>query len=90
MPYEATQSPVGVHLYRAQVQYHVHHAHRALGWELVALGGVQIHPCPGDHYSMLRHPNVQALADAINFDLRCVTGLTSSQARQRRDLTVAS
>jgi acyl-CoA synthetase (AMP-forming)/AMP-acid ligase II/thioesterase domain-containing protein/acyl carrier protein len=71
-PYEAIRCPLSVHLYRAQVQYHVHHAHEALGWEVVAQDGVQIRPCPGDHYSMLQLPHVQALAKAINMDLSCV------------------
>ncbi len=36
-----------------------------LGWGGLAEGGVEVDEIPGDHYSILREPNVQALADRL-------------------------
>jgi amino acid adenylation domain-containing protein len=36
-----------------------------LGWNRLATGGVQVHFVPGDHFTMLREPNVQTLAEVL-------------------------
>ncbi len=36
-----------------------------LGWSAFAAGGVAVHTVPGDHYSMLREPHVQVLAEGL-------------------------
>ncbi|HEU4328800.1 MAG TPA: amino acid adenylation domain-containing protein, partial [Roseiflexaceae bacterium] len=36
-----------------------------LGWEGLVAGGVALHVLPGDHYSIVRQPNVAALAEQI-------------------------
>jgi amino acid adenylation domain-containing protein len=35
---------------------------RALGWNELSAGGVEVHVVPGNHYTMLRQPHVQVLA----------------------------
>jgi amino acid adenylation domain-containing protein len=36
-----------------------------LGWGQLAAGGVEIHVTPGNHYTMIREPHVQALAQRL-------------------------
>jgi aspartate racemase len=36
-----------------------------LGWGVFALGGVEIHPVPGDHVSLLEEPQVRVLAERL-------------------------
>ena len=35
------------------------------GWRPLAKGGVELHERPGDHYSMLRSPDVESLAQRL-------------------------
>jgi thioesterase domain-containing protein/acyl carrier protein len=37
-------------------------SHSHLGWQELALGGVEVHPVPGDHVSLLESPQVEVLA----------------------------
>jgi thioesterase domain-containing protein len=37
----------------------------ALGWRSLAAGGVEVHPVSGDHYSLIRKPQVRALAERL-------------------------
>jgi thioesterase domain-containing protein len=34
-------------------------------WNRLALGGVEVHPIPGDHFTVLEEPNVRALAERL-------------------------
>ena len=36
-----------------------------LGWDRLAAGGVRVRFVPGDHFTLLREPNVQALAEVL-------------------------
>lgn len=38
---------------------------RYLGWDKLAVGGIDVIAIPGHHYSIMREPHVQALADAL-------------------------
>ncbi|HEX8424095.1 MAG TPA: non-ribosomal peptide synthetase, partial [Pyrinomonadaceae bacterium] len=40
------------------------------GWRELALGGVEVHRLPGDHYSILKQPYVDALAERIEQQLQ--------------------
>ncbi|MBH8565273.1 hypothetical protein I8748_24340 [Nostoc sp. CENA67] len=36
-----------------------------LGWNKFAKGGVEVHRFPGNHFTLLKHPNVQILAQQL-------------------------
>jgi thioesterase domain-containing protein len=36
-----------------------------LGWDSLAAGGVKVYTVPGDHYTLLKEPNVQVLAERL-------------------------
>jgi thioesterase domain-containing protein len=40
-----------------------------LGWGALAQGGVEVHTAPGNHYSMMREPNVRELAHILQHSL---------------------
>jgi amino acid adenylation domain-containing protein len=42
----------------------------AYGWRALALGGVDVLEVPGDHYSMVREPHVQVLAERLRARLQ--------------------
>jgi acyl-CoA synthetase (AMP-forming)/AMP-acid ligase II/thioesterase domain-containing protein/acyl carrier protein len=69
-PYVAKPYGGSICIYRAKKQYFVHYAQRTLGWDAVALGGVQVHDVPGDHDTLCTIPNVSVLAQFMNQDLR--------------------
>jgi thioesterase domain-containing protein len=39
------------------------------GWGRLATGGVDVHKIPGNHFSILHEPNVQALGEQLR---KCV------------------
>jgi thioesterase domain-containing protein/aryl carrier-like protein len=41
------------------------------GWSAVAKGGLTLHQLPGDHYSILKPPQVESLASILAAGLRC-------------------
>jgi thioesterase domain-containing protein len=41
-----------------------------LGWGKLATGGVEVQTVPGNHYTMLREPHVQVLAERLRAILR--------------------
>jgi thioesterase domain-containing protein len=43
-----------------------------LGWSDVAMGGLDVHVVPGDHYSFLHEPQVRVLADQLRESLSLV------------------
>jgi thioesterase domain-containing protein len=45
----------------------------AKGWGQWAGGGVEIHSVPGNHYTMVREPNVKLLAEQL---LACISNTT--------------
>ena len=49
-----------------------------LGWGRLATGGVEVHPVPGDHYTMLREPHVRILASRVASALERVPQFESS------------
>ncbi len=44
-----------------------------LGWSAFATGPLTVHQVPGDHYSVIREPNVARLAELLNAQLRAVS-----------------
>ncbi len=50
----------------------------ALGWSGLAASGVEVHPVPGDHYTMLREPHVRILADRVTVALKGSQSIESS------------
>ena len=46
------------------------HSEDTLGWGRLALGGVTTIEIEGDHLSMLTHPQVEAVADRLESELR--------------------
>jgi thioesterase domain-containing protein len=45
-----------------------------LGWDRVVTGGVAVTIAPGDHYTMLQRPHVEALAAQVRVCLDAATG----------------
>ena len=41
-----------------------------LGWGKLATGGIEVQPVPGNHYTILREPHVQVLAERLRAALR--------------------
>ena len=41
------------------------HGDPSLGWESLAAGGLEVAETPGDHYSILREPQVRSLAERL-------------------------
>jgi thioesterase domain-containing protein len=37
-----------------------------MGWDKLAAGGVEVHPVPGDHFSLLKPPHVQVFARKLS------------------------
>jgi thioesterase domain-containing protein len=48
-------------------------------WRELALGGVDVHQLPGDHYSILKQPHVDALAQCIERQLQNGDGAPHKQ-----------
>ncbi len=46
----------------ALLSFEASESSRPHGWEPLALGGVEVHTLPGDHYALLRGPGLEALA----------------------------
>jgi FkbH-like protein len=57
--------PGHIHLIRAQEQAAELINDLELGWQDVALQGVDVVTLPGNHYSLLEKPNVEAVADTL-------------------------
>jgi amino acid adenylation domain-containing protein len=52
-------------LFRASAQALAGDADPTLGWGALTTDGVAVHVMPGDHYSMIRPPHVQVLAERL-------------------------
>ncbi|MUH00250.1 amino acid adenylation domain-containing protein [Scytonema sp. UIC 10036] len=57
--------PNQVTLFKSGVQSTTAHQDSSLGWEQLALGGVEVHQIPGNHLTMLRKPHVRVLAEQL-------------------------
>src|SRR5439155_25527386 len=66
--YEPAPAALKVWLYRAGSSV-ARDEDPTLGWGAIAQQGVQVRRLPGDHHSLMRPPNVAALADALRADL---------------------
>ncbi len=42
---------------------------KEMGWEKLALGGLEVRPVPGDHYDLIKEPHVSALANEVRIAL---------------------
>jgi amino acid adenylation domain-containing protein len=67
-----------VTLFRAAVRSAVDSPRRDMGWERLALGGVEIREVPGDHVSMLRRPQIALLAEQLR---ECIEGATGAETQ---------
>lgn len=56
-------------LFRAKISVHYVDDTKYLGWTRFAKHGVDVFEVPGDHRSMLEHPNVQTLASLLQQNL---------------------
>jgi thioesterase domain-containing protein len=62
-------------------------AHEAVGrWASVATGDLEMYDVPGDHYTLLRPPNVATLAEALS---RALDGARDRVLGRARDLVGA-
>jgi len=52
-------------------------------WSKLALGSVEVHIVPGNHYSMLKPPHVQTLAQQLKASLFFVQSLCTDSAQKR-------
>jgi len=62
LAYEPTPYPGSVTLFRSRFQSPFLGLGYQMGWDRVALGGVDVQPVPGGHLSVLQPPHVDALA----------------------------
>ena len=53
-----------------------------LGWSSLARAGIDVRDVPGDHFTMLRHPDVEALGHALDL---CIQEGMSPEADSRRE-----
>ena len=70
--YRPQEYPGLITLLRACEQSGVAPQDPTLGWGKLATGGVEVQPVPGNHYTMLREPHVQVLAERLRTVLRDV------------------
>jgi amino acid adenylation domain-containing protein len=69
--YTAKTYPGKVTLFRCRVQDLEHYLHPEFGWpELV--GNLEVHPIPGPHFSMLKEPRIQFLAQELKTCLQAI------------------
>lgn len=54
-----------VHLFRAKERIYFVNDFHYLGWRHYALKGVKVYEVPGDHKTMLLHPNAKEFARAL-------------------------
>jgi len=52
-------------LYRADETWEATGPDAQRGWDDLALGGVEVHTVPGDHFTLIRQPHVQTLAERL-------------------------
>jgi amino acid adenylation domain-containing protein len=69
--YRPRPYPGKVTLFRAMERASGLEADVFLGWDRLALGGMEVHEIPGTHVTMLKEPGVRVLAEALS---RCLTG----------------
>jgi thioesterase domain-containing protein/acyl carrier protein len=58
-----------IHFFRAAEQPEKIVKEPCMGWERIAVGGVELHRVPGDHLSVMQEPHVRSLADKLT---RCL------------------
>jgi thioesterase domain-containing protein/acyl carrier protein len=63
--YQPQVYPGKITLFRCQVQPISQALHHDLGWSELVTGDIEIHPIPGDHFNLLREPNVRVLAKKL-------------------------
>ena len=75
-----------VTLFRAAVRWSADSARRDMGWERLALGGVEIREVPGDHVKMMLPPQVGLLAEQLCECIDRATGVSwdSTEAPLKR------
>jgi thioesterase domain-containing protein len=68
--YRPQEYPGPITLLRASERSGVVPQDSTLGWGKLATGGVEVQTVPGNHYTMLREPHVQVLAERLRAILR--------------------
>jgi thioesterase domain-containing protein len=66
--YNYTPEPLDVRvtLLRASEHFRIEgEQDRRMGWGAVALGGVEVHDVPGNHFNIVREPYVKSLAEKL-------------------------
>jgi len=64
--------PGPIALFKASEQFDEQVFAEDLGWGALAAGGVAMYAVPGNHYTVIREPNVEALAGQLEHHLRIV------------------
>jgi len=62
--------PGPIALFKASEQFDEQVFAEDLGWGVLAAGGVAMYAVPGNHYTVIREPNVEALAGQLEHHLR--------------------
>ena len=69
-------------LFRAAVRWSADSLARDMGWERLALGGVEIREVPGDHVNMMLWPQVALLAEQLRECIDRAAGAEAPTARR--------
>ena len=59
----------------------------ALGWEGLALGGVEVQDVPGNHYTIVQEPHVRILGDRLREYLDAMEPMAAPAAHQEESWT---
>jgi thioesterase domain-containing protein/acyl carrier protein len=62
--YKAKKYPGKVHLFRCRIQDLKHALHPESGWQKL-VGDLEIHPIAGAHFSILKEPRIQSIAQEL-------------------------
>jgi thioesterase domain-containing protein len=71
-----------VTLFRAAVRWSADSPARDMGWERLALGGVEIREVPGNHVNMMLWPQVALLAEQLRECIDRATGAVTPTAQR--------
>jgi thioesterase domain-containing protein len=61
-------------------------AEGAAGWQQLAMGGLEVHEIPGDHFSILKEPHVGQLAQTLTMAIDGALGVRAAAITQRKSL----
>jgi thioesterase domain-containing protein/acyl carrier protein len=80
--YEPHRYPGRITLFRASEQITDNCIDPAMEWRNLAADGVEVHVVPGDHYTMLREPAVQVMAEWLKVCIELAATVNQPQMTQ--------